>query len=275
MDGSIWIPLLRELSSRHEDFVVWKHLDRCLAGIGDVDARARPESLHAITSTIVQGAFTHLDAEAVITCEHVPGKRLHFLVTETSWPALLEVDVGVSASRLGASFAPIQAVLAHSEIDANGIRRSSKAAEAVVTITFHSTSWTGRRTPTRTDRELVQAAIESDPTSVHRAIDALTPLCARIGLHRLVRGIQKGSWDAAASRAGAVGFAVSAALQPRHLLSRSWALAQHRVRGSCIMGTLVHTHRRRAPFARPGDLISAAQATGHRAYSERPPRESP
>ncbi|MGH9890446.1 MAG: hypothetical protein ACREA0_00360 [bacterium] len=228
----LWTPILRRLSDV-PGFVVWKHLGSAFAGSGDVDAMVdNGHDLAAVTELLREEAFER-GFSHLVTCEHMPGSRVHLLVGRSWWPRLKELDVKTAPSKGGCAWAPPGAVRSLAVKNESGIRAVPPSVEAVIDLVY----WAVRplRKPSgRFKQEVIRAYLAEDPTLARSAIEQLVPPAARSAVHELATRIADGDWSGRPSRRAWAGFARTALLDPVFLSERLRFRARFLARRTCV-----------------------------------------
>jgi len=258
------VAFLRELTRRHENLVVWKHLDRALRGRGDIDAAAPADDIPSVAANAVSIAANTLGASHVIHCDHVADKRLQFFVQPELLPQLFEFDLCVQPSRGLAPWASPSAMVALAAIRPDGIRSLRPGAEAVVSLVYHGLSPSGRDRLAGEEREIVDSGIATDFAGAEEACATLPPWPARRPLRELVMMLAERSWDSNRAQLAFTAFLGSTLAHPvfatRRVLFRA-TLAGGR---ECVMSSLARHQARRVPPSGLDHLFDAARAGGHK-----------
>jgi len=257
------VAFLRELTRRHENLVVWKHLDRALRGCGDIDAAAPVEDIGSVAANAVLIAADTLGASHVIHCDHVADKRLQFFVQPERLPQLFEFDLCVQPSRGLAPWASPSAMVALAAIRPDGIRSLRPGAEAVVSLVYHGISWQGQDKLAGDERQIVDKGLADNPEDAYEACRTLPPGPARLPLLALVDNLRQGAWSRRYAQHAFGGFLLSGLACPAFTARR----AMYRVRlasgRECLMSRLARIYDRRVSAGSVGTLLEAARADGH------------
>lgn len=254
---------LAELSARHPSFLVWKHLDRAVRGVGDVDAAAPATDAPRIVDDAASLARSLLGAAAVIRCDHVADKRLTFFVLPRLLPQLFELDVCVGPSRGLTPWADPARMAKLAILDDRGIRRLRPGAEALVSLVYHGLSYHGGRRLSGDEEEIVTSGLRRDRDGAHYACSLLAPLPARRPLHRLLEMVEAGVWVPSLSRHAFWGFVVSGAAHPAFTGRRIAFRSRIAARRDCVMHRVAQAHGRRVEEHRVPALLAAARQDGH------------
>lgn len=258
------VAFLRELTRRHDQLLVWKHLDRALRGRGDIDAAAPEEHIPAIAHDAISIAPVTLGASHVIHCHHVAGKHLQFFVQPQHLPQLFEFDICHQPSRGLAPWATPRAMAALATVRPDGIRSLPAGAEAVVSLVYHGLSPSGRDRLTGDERNIVDRGIAQDLAGAMEACEALPPLPARRPLRELVTHLADGSWDPTQARWAFTAFAASSFAHPRFTGQRILFRARLAGGRECLMSRLARHCGRRVPASGLSRLLDSARADGHK-----------
>lgn len=255
--------LLRELTRRHQDLVVWKHLDRALLGQGDIDAAASISEADAIVADVVRMAPTILGATHVIPCNHVENKLLHFFVQPHLLPQLFEFDLCTQPARGLAPWANPAGMLPLAVVGPEGIRRLRPGAEAVVSLVYHGLSPRGTYRLTGDEWEIVVRGLAEDLPGAQQACSALPPRPARIPLRELVECLSNGIWTEKHARRAFFGFVASGLAHPSFTVRRVLFRTRLTVGRECLMSRLARKHGRQVPETGLDQLLRDARETGH------------
>jgi hypothetical protein len=255
---------LRELTTRHDGLLVWKHLDRALRGMGDIDAAAVAadiDRIHADARSI--GART-LGATHAITCDHVADKRLQFFVQPHRLPQLFEFDVTTQPSRGLAPWARPHVLLQFAAIREDGIRNIRQGAEAIVSLVYHGLSASGRFRLAGDEESIVRRGLDEDLSCAMDAAAAFAPVAARHALVRLVAAASRRSWNERDAALAYFGFCASAVVNPRFSTQRTLFRARLSTGRECSMSKLARIAGRKVPAADIGAFLDAVGRDGHR-----------
>ncbi len=257
------VRFLDELSGRHPQLVVWKHLERSLRGLGDIDAVAPRRALLAITQDVSRLGRDVLGASHSIVCDHVPNVRLQFLVRPRDLPDLFEFDIWTRPSRGSASWADPVSVARLSTVGEYGVRQLRPGAEALMLLVYGGLSIRGEDRLAGSDRDTVLLNLGSDLEGAHAACATLPPPPARSPLRHLVDAMRWGAWDAQAARLAMAGFMVSGLARPHFLARQGWFRLRYLRRRECLMFTLMRRHGRRVPPSGVAALLAEARNSAH------------
>lgn len=257
------VAILRHLSTRHPGFLVWKHLDRALLGMGDVDAAVPAVDVRAIAAEAKAVAKDLLAATTVITCEHVADKHLLFFVQPQRLPQLFELDLCSQPSRGLAPWADPRRMAALTIMSPEGIRRLRPGAEAVVSLVYHGLSLRGGDRLLGSERDLVQKGLIEDEEGVLLSCHRLVPLPARGPVLELLRRLQHGSWDPSSAAQAQAGFVLSGLAHPRHTIRRAGFRVGLATGRECVMSRLARRDGRRVGASDLDNLLFRARAGGH------------
>jgi hypothetical protein len=256
------VQFLAELSELHEDFVVWKNLDRSLVGRGDVDAAAPTLVVPSVIASASRIAPRTLGASHVVHCRHVADKHLAFFVQPHRLPQLFELDVCSQPSRGLAPWADPVEMAALSELSAERVRRLRPGAQAVIDLVYEGLSPGGADRLTAGDRTRMRLQLRTDRAGAVSAAALFLPAPAGRTLVALLTALERDEWD---RRAAVATFAALAASSLRHpgFLMRRLALRTELALGrECIMSHLGRKLQRRVPED-IDTLLRAARLQGH------------
>lgn len=257
------VAFLRELTCRHENLVVWKHLDRALRGQGDIDAAAPAEDVPSIATDAVSISATTLGASHVIRCHHVADKRLQFFVQPQRLPQLFEFDVCVQPSRGFAPWADPHSMVPLAIMGVHGIRHLRPGAEAIISLVYHGISWQGQDKLAGDERQIVERGLTDDLEGAYEACRTLPPGPARSPLLVLVRSLCRGTWSRRHAQQTFGGFVLGGLARPAFTARRGMYRARLAGGRECLMSRLARGHGRRVPAGGVDALLDAARASGH------------
>lgn len=257
------LAFLRQLTLRHPELVVWKHLDRALRGRGDVDAAVPADRALVVREDAIRIAPTTLGASAVITCDHVADKRLQFFVQSERLPQLFELDLCTQPARGLAPWADPRGLAELSVVGDEGVRRLRTGAEAVVSLVYHGLSRGGRYRLTGDEGDLVTRGVRAELPAALDAAGALPPGPARAPLRELVLLLEQGGWDRSLARRAYAGFLSGALVHPVFATRRARFRLDLAAGRECTMSRLARLHGRRVAPAGLNSLLAEARATGH------------
>lgn len=253
---------LRELTRRHDGFLVWKHLDRALLGRGDIDAAAPAARVATIAGDVAGIAASTLGATHVVRCDHVADKVLHFFVVPPLLPRLVELDLSSQPSRGLAPWAGPEAMLPLAVTGPDGIRRLRAGAEALVALVYHGLSHHGGDRLPADEKEVVERGLTHDLPGLLQACRTLPPRPAREPLLALADGLAAGSWRPRQARRAMRGFVASGPAHPIFTARRVVFRARLASAGGCVMGELA-LRGRQVPDSGIDQLLHDARVTGH------------
>jgi hypothetical protein len=169
-----WRPLLRHLSRHCDDWFALKNLEAGLDGKGDIDGMAPETSSALVTGLIGQYLSTSGIDGLLVICDHVPGIRLHFLLSPIFLPRVEQIDTYYRISRFGAPICEAPR-LAVDTLEVDGIRRTDWRTEALL----HLLLATGRRGPVAKSGlaalEALEPAYRSSSTDLRGMLDRMAP----------------------------------------------------------------------------------------------------
>ena len=121
--------LFGELTKKHPDLIFWKHFDRGISGLGDIDAIAPNYEVDKISADFIRLVFEYFsDAKGVVECRFPINVRPHFIVFESKYPELFHFDISWQPLRLMFPWCNADTLTKFSIVNANGIRILSPGA---------------------------------------------------------------------------------------------------------------------------------------------------
>lgn len=251
---------LRQLSTAVPSFVVWKHLDRALSGISDVDALLPRSDWEAVRGELRRIAVG-IDGEShVIECDHVDGKLLSFFLIPNGSPYLFEVDLACRLDRLLAPWVEASVLCGVSFVD-DGVRRLRPGAEAILTMVHYGISMTGKAHLPEKEMATVLRGLQ-DREGVEAAI-CLLPWGGRKAMRRLTSSVQAGGWSARDSAWVYTSFIVGSCSKPSQVLRRGSFRMDLRRGRECLMSDLGRHHRRTVQERSWAEFVEAVRISGH------------
>jgi len=214
-----WTTILPTLSTTPE-FMVWKNLDRALAGQGDVDAACPAARREAVTARALDVARERSAYQVAVICDHLPWNRLVTFCDEECFPSIAELHLCLQPFRRGVPWAAPSSLLSQSIVDPSGIRRARPAAEALVGLVTHGLSSTGLPAFGPGERATVRAALRSDFGGIEPAVAALVPRAIRRPVRDLAVALADDRWKRVSAFLAFWGFAALSLQSPSKILTR-------------------------------------------------------
>ncbi len=246
--------LLARLSTEHPQLVFWKHLDRGLAGMGDIDALAPPDVAERVCESYAEGVRQiWKDVEIVFACRHALGVHPVFVVRGGQFPSLEQFDVSHAPVRMGVRWCDPSRVPTHTHLNACGIRVLRPGAQAVVLLILYGLHRIGRPRFKPYDRIDIQNGLGADRSGAHAFAEDVLPIQLRKAMHRWIEaGLPNPdscgacvTWNAALAWWACMGGTVGQILS-----SPVWAIRYIWERNNdelCEVRRVVHHHNRKVP----------------------------
>jgi len=257
------LTFLRDISRENQRMVVWKHLDRSLQGLGDIDVAAPAADLDNITASSLVSAGSALKASHAVICDHLPSVRLHFYVQPERSPELFEFDVITQPSRMTSRWASPTKLVGLSVVDPTGIRRLRPGAEALTLLVMQGMTSAGADKLKAHDRECVLSGLAVDLDGAIEACRVLAPPLARRQLASFVERLAHGEWDASMALAALVGFGVTGMTSPKFAFDRGVHRNKYRTGDECLMFGIMRRLGRKMPHSTCVEFLAAAREDGH------------
>lgn len=246
--------ILKNLTSEFDTLVFWKHLDRGLAGSGDIDSIAPPEVALQVCERFSQlAAETWPDVELIFRCRHAPGVYPVFIVRKNDFPSLVQFDVSFRPSRMGLPWLNPNSLAEFSMLSDHGIRVLYPGALAIVLAFLYGIQRSGRTKMKTHDLSDIRHGLRHDPETAARFVDRVLPAALRSNFHRLIAeppqtldGSQDnfGAWSQSTWK---VCLITAARYQAAKFGSRLPAILIERYLGNCDVRKIVHQHERSVP----------------------------
>lgn len=238
---ALWLPLLRDLTTRFPSWAVWKNPESAFSGPGDIDSLAPPEQWHAIESAFKEWASTNR-LRPIIVCRHVP-QGPHFVTFHPDWPHMLILDVKELSTWRGSTLIDFRDLPEVSDISREGFRRMRPGAEGVVKLLLNGVLPGGRPNHQGLDAKRVRELLTDDPEGTARTIGRMGRLAGPLA--RGVEAYLDGGWDRRSMLAVEVGFGLRALTEPRVAASR--LIFKYRLIKQCDVLQSVRKHARSVP----------------------------
>lgn len=239
--SDLWLPLLRRLTERFPGWAVWKNVESALAGRGDIDSFAPPDSWDAIEGVFVDWARENR-LGPLLVCRHIP-QGPHYVALEPGSPYLLVLDVKRLGTFRGASLIDVEDLARLAVLDPRGFRRIRPGAEGVLKLVYNGMRPGGGKNAAGLAEKGVVPLLESDPEGVREAARLFGP--AEAAVLRAVRAVVAGGWDRRALLRAEAWSLAKAMTEPRVMLGRLW-LKLVRVR-RCPVLRVIRERGRRIP----------------------------
>jgi thymidylate kinase len=183
-----WLPLLRRLTERFPQWIVWKNADAGLGGHGDIDAVAPVDDWDGITEEFIRWASRQALGPALV-CRHVPGS-MFLVAADPRSGVLFELDVKANGTHRGKKVFGPRELLPMTRMDPRGFRRLRPGAEGMFKLALNGLRRTGAPRPERLAKERVRELLESDPDGLRQAARLFRG--ARAPARRLAEGVAQG-----------------------------------------------------------------------------------
>jgi hypothetical protein len=214
-----WLVLLRRLTDRFPQWVVWKNADVALGGRGDIDVVAPAQDWDGIQEQFVKWASEQGLGPALM-CRHVPGSMFLF-AADPRWDAPFELDVKARGLHRGATVFRPADLVPLSVLDPRGFRRLRPGAEGMFKLILNGVKRAGRPRVERVASERVRELLASDPDGLREA--ALLFGVARAAAQRLAEEVARGRWRRGSSLLVEARARARAVVHPSHLMRRAEA----------------------------------------------------
>lgn len=257
------VAFLRTLSAAHDYFTVWKHVDRGIRGLGDIDAATTVLGARHVRETALRVARPLLGATTTILCDHVADKQLLFFVQPDLLPQLFELDLCLQPSSGLAPWASTCELVRHSVMRDDGVRALRPGAEAIVSIVYYGLRATDLGGIKSIENRIIRQGLDTDFDGALAAVGDLVPLPARAPITELIRRAANGGWSQPHARRARIGFLASSPAHPAHVTRRVAFRGRLALGRDCVMSRLARERARQVAPNGLDDLIRVAQAQGH------------
>jgi hypothetical protein len=237
---ALWLPLLRRLSERVPEWVVWKNVDSAFYGGGDIDAAAPESAWPTIQNEFVTWA-QELGLTPVIVCKHIPG-GLNLIAVPPGFATLLEVGVKEKKIWRGTSLFRVCDLLPLIVSDPLGFRRIRPGAEGVLKLLLNATRWNGLPDIHAIAQKHVRELLREDPEGAR--------LCSRVlfspvrgSLDRACDAVAEEKWDRGALMAVQTWALSRNFFHPMIAARRLWFRATA-IKSCAVVSTLLRDYRR-------------------------------
>lgn len=240
----LWLPLLRRLTERIPEWLVYKNAASFLFGTGDVDSVGRRDVWPAVTEEFLVWANERRLGPVVI-CNHISSVLFLVAIPDDS-ETFLEMDVSSGRLWRGSRLFDVEDLGELAEMDELGFRRLRPGAEGLFKFAFNGFGWRGRPDwPALHDKGILDQ-LRKDPEGVRRAA-RVSGLLERPAV-RAIQGALEGSWDYPAVQALQAASAIRALRHPVFLTHRiPQTLRFRHGRPICEVLTTMIANRRRIP----------------------------
>lgn len=187
----LWTPLLVRLTETCPTWGIWKNVDECFGGSGDIDSTASVNEWPVIEEAFIDWAASN-DLSPVIACRHIRGV-LFLVALDRRSRTVHELDTNAKKYFRGWTMFRPEDLAPLMVMDRRGFRRVRTGAEGFILMVQNGTAWGGR-----VDRQGLAAkgAIEKMAADPDGAVEA----CGLFGIggRSAIRGVEAaiaGGWD--------------------------------------------------------------------------------
>lgn len=234
----LWLPLLRDLTTRFPSWAVWKNPESAFTGPGDIDSLAPREQFDAIEQAFKEWTAGN-GLRPSIVCRHVP-QGPHFVTFHPAWPHMLILDVKELSTWRGSTLIRYRDLAEMANVGDQGFRRLRPGAEGVVKLLLNGTLLGGRKNERGLEIKRVAALISSDPEGVELATNRMGFVSG--ALRKGIDAFLAGGWDRRSMLAVEAGFGLRAFAEPGTAANRLWF--KHHVIKQCDVLQSVRKHDR-------------------------------
>lgn len=256
----------------HPELVFWKHLHSGLKGQGDLDAIAPQPQVAAISRTAIRLVFDRLrGVRGVVVCRHARGVTPHFVVADTRYPHVLQLDISWWPVRLGYPWCDPAKLAEFAELNDSGIRVLRAGPQAAVLVMLYGVNRDGAKPRREADVRDILSGAATDARGAHEFVEGVAPIPIRAALHDVLQGLESGTWDAGRTRRLWRKLFLTALRF--HLVQgvRHWqSLARARRPPACSMPRLVHVQNRRATQQGWAEFLCDHARDGHEVVRSAP-----
>lgn len=217
-DPSAWLPLLRRLTERFPNWLIWKNIDSALAGFGDVDTTAPREDWAAIMSEVCRWAAEN-DLGPVVACCHPP-KTMFLIAIDKTRSTFWELDVLGRKYFRGGTLFRARDLLSLTEIDERGFRRVRPGAEGLILLVQNGLKWGGRPDPEGLAKRSVPQLLRQDPDGVVAAAGVMFGRAEQAAV-AAAASVAEGGWNRRAFLRLEAAALLGALREPMIIISRA------------------------------------------------------
>jgi hypothetical protein len=262
-----WVNVLRALSAEFPSLIFWKHLERGLAGLGDIDSIAPPgQALVICERFAVLASQAWEDVELVFACRHADNVHPVFVVQRDVFPKLYQFDVSYRPVRMGMPWCLPDALVDFSHLNNDGIRVLRPGALAIVLLMLYGIHL--RRRPQFKPHDFVDITygLQQDMRTARSFVNIVLPSGLRSSMQFwLTNGFQSskenGLFVLADLRSSYWACARAASFfHLRSGLRSVIAARRRRLKNLCEVEKIVHHHDRIVPAGDITDFIVRMKA---------------
>lgn len=250
--SSVWLPLLKHLSSTEPNWAVLKHPDSAFTGHGDIDSVAPRCAWRRIEAAFLDWARQNRLGH-VIACPHAPG-WLHLIALDPHGGHFYELDINERKLLLGSTLYIAEDLLPLSVQDPRGFRRLRPGAEGLFKLIHNGTRRGGRRNARGLRDKDVRSLLEADPLGTRLAARHFG--WAETAILRGCDALMAGKWDQPAMLFTELRSLSRAATEPRGI---AWRLRFRIMRRKCPLLRVVFAGRQ--PPADVADWLREVRRT--------------
>lgn len=254
------ILLCKLLTERYAEVIFWKHLDRGLNNLGDIDAVC-PEEIALLLrkefADVLKSCFP--DVVAAVRCTHNVNLDAYFFASCAGYPRLEEIDFTYQPLRFGAPWGNVRDMGDLCELDKQGIRILKPGALSIVLLSLYGFNWKGIFQMKPYDYESVLKGLVTDMKTAHSAIDIFFRGCSNRSFHNKIDHLESHAvWDEALSKKVWIFFAYNAGnwLMSNGIFWNISKVVKRRTRRNCALKTAVHVNNRNAIEANISDWMN-------------------
>lgn len=243
--------ILTNLTSEFDTLVFWKHLDRGLAGSGDIDSIAPADVAPQVCERFSELATeTWPDVELVFRCRHAPGVHPVFIVRQKDFPSLIQFDVSFRPSRMGLPWLNPNSLAEFSMLNDRGIRVLYPGALAIVLAFLYGIQRSGQTNMKAHDLRDMTHGLWHDAETAERFVDRVLPATLRPNFFRLVTEVSQalssskddfGAWSHSTWNAC---LSTAARYHAARIGTKLPAILVDKCLGNCNVREIVHKHDR-------------------------------
>ena len=237
----LWLSLLQRLTNEHPDWATWKNVDSAMAGTGDIDSLAPPNSWSAIQATFVDWA-TARGFGPVISCPHIL-MGPHLVTFEPGADFILQLDVKERATFRGSTLIDVDMLRPLTVLDPRGVRRIRSGADGVVRLCSNGIRPGGDADPGAIRVKRIRELLADDPEGAEAMARHFGPV--RGDLLAGVRAVAEGGWDRRAMRRVELWALMRSVAEPWTVARRIWFARVWKNR--CPVVRTIRQEERRVP----------------------------
>lgn len=196
MNANDFLPLFVDLTNKFPELIFWKHFDRGINGLGDIDTIAPQHLLNNISSEFIKLTLANIpDAIAIVECRYSVNVRPHFVLSTKDFPTLFQFDISYNPMRFGVFWCDPAKLTPFSMINDLGVRILRPGALAIVLFLLNGLSRHGTNTLKPYDYKDIIDGLRNDKTTAISFVEWVIPVQFQNLLIDLIYELNKKDWS--------------------------------------------------------------------------------